>query len=145
MACYRGRVRTPKPPAEVFGYLADMSRFDEWDPGISRAEQVAGDGPGVGSAYEMDASGTTFRYEVQAHEPDHLLHAVGDAKRFVSDDRITVEPDGEGSLVTYEADLRLKGWLRIGDPVLGLVFERIGAKSIAGLADELHGTVVAPS
>jgi carbon monoxide dehydrogenase subunit G len=51
-----------------------------------------------------------------------------------STDEITVTPADGGSRVTYEADLRLAGPLgRVVDPVLGLVFRRIGDRAAAGL------------
>ena len=54
---------------------------------------------------------------------------------------ITVEPETRdgGCLVTYVADLSLKGVLRIGDPLLGLAFRRIGDRAAAGLRSVLEG------
>ncbi|HET6865551.1 MAG TPA: hypothetical protein VFH80_06495 [Solirubrobacteraceae bacterium] len=44
----------------------------------------------------------------------------------VSRDRITFESATAGTRVTYDADLALKGLLRIADPALALAFNRIG-------------------
>ena len=46
------------------------------------------------------------------------------------------------AVVTYDADVRLNGLLRIGDPVFGLVFRRIGDRARDGLAETLDGTLV---
>ena len=54
----------------------------------------------------------------------------------------SVEASGDGSLVTYDADLQLRGVLRIGDPLLALGFGRIGDRAAAGLRDALEGTAV---
>ncbi len=45
------------------------------------------------------------------------------------------------AVVTYEADLSLKGVLRIGDPLLGLAFRRIGDRAAAGLRTALDGVM----
>ena len=52
-----------------------------------------------------------------------------------------VEPDGTGSVVTYDADLRLNGILGIGDLGLRLMFGRIGDRAAAGLRRALGGQV----
>jgi hypothetical protein len=36
-------------------------------------------------------------------------------------------------LSVCDADLRLKGALRLGDPLLGLAFNRVGDRALAGL------------
>ncbi|MCU1371605.1 MAG: Polyketide cyclase / dehydrase and lipid transport [Ilumatobacteraceae bacterium] len=139
MARYRMRIRTPWPAVEAFDYLSDLSNFDEWDPGIASAVQVDGDGPGTGAAYELDASGSVFRYVVDVFDRPHRVRAEGRNRWMTSVDSIAVAEDGTGSVVTYDADLRLHGVLRIGDPVLALVFRRIGDRSADGLRQKLQG------
>jgi hypothetical protein len=60
----------------------------------------------------------------------------------VSLDRITVSPLGDGAQVTYDADLSLKGALKVADPLLAVLFRRVGDRALAGLrrtlAGELH-------
>jgi hypothetical protein len=70
--------------------------------------------------------------------PRNLL-VVARSFVFTSIDRITVEPDGTGSVVTYDADLRLNGVLRVGDLGLRLMFGRIGDRAAAGLRRVLGG------
>jgi hypothetical protein len=41
-------------------------------------------------------------------------------------DTVTVEGDGEGSIVTDDATLTLNGLLALAEPILGVAFERIG-------------------
>ena len=51
--------------------------------------------------------------------------------------------DGGGSLVTYDAELTLKGLLGLADPLLAMAFERIGRRAERGLVDALGGQTVA--
>ena len=132
-------------PEDAFAYLSDLARFDEWDPGIRRAEQVEGDGPGQGAVYELEASGTTLRYVVDLFEPPRVVRARARSTFISSVDTIGVEPDesSPGSIVTYDADLTLNGLLRVGDPLLKLAFDRIGDRAARGLAEKLEGERVA--
>lgn len=142
MARYVMSVRTPMPPSDAFAYLSDLSNFDDWDPGVSRAEQVAGDGPGTGAEYELDASGSTLRYVVRQFDAPTKVQATARNRFITSVDTITVVADdpGPGSIVTYDADLTLNGPLRLGDPLLGLAFKRIGDRAAEGLVAKLEGT-----
>jgi len=139
MARYVMRVRTDLPPAEAFAYMSDLRNFAEWDPGVGSAEQVKGDGPGLSTAYDLDASGSMLRYVVEEYEPPAKVVATASNRFITSVDLITVEPDGAGSIVTYDADLTLNGLLKLGDPLLGVAFKRIGDKAAAGLVEKLQG------
>ena len=60
-----------------------------------------------------------------------------DARRVVA--RVAVRPDGAGSVVTYDAELTLRGPLALADPLLGIAFERLGDRAADGLVEFLAG------
>jgi hypothetical protein len=141
MAHYKTTIKSPLSADEAFERLADVTRFAEWDPGVSKARQVDGDGPGPDAAYVLSVKGFAgnnldLRYEVTEYEAPAKLHLLAESKLLRSDDVITVEPDGDGSTVTYTADLDLTGpggVLKLADPVLGLAFGKIGDRAAKGL------------
>jgi hypothetical protein len=144
MARYTAHVRSPMSPAEAFAYLADLSHFAEWDPGVERSEQVEGDGAGPEAAFDVvvKAPGRTMtlRYDTIAYDEDATtMTAFAENSLLTSEDTISVKPDGEGSIVTYDAVLKLKGLLGVSDPLLGLAFNRIGDRAAAGLVEALQG------
>ena len=53
-----------------------------------------------------------------------------------------VPSGGVGSVVTYDAELRLNGPLAVFDLGLRLVFDRIGDRAAAGLRRALQGEAV---
>jgi len=61
---------------------------------------------------------------------------------FTSLDLIEVEADGDGSLVTYDAELQLNGPLGLFDLILRPVFDRIGRRADDGLQQALDGVKV---
>ena len=137
MARYVTTVRSAKTPQEAFAYMADLGNFIEWDPGVKAVRQVEGSGGGPDAVFDVTvvAPGPdlTLRYVTEEYDAPHNLLVVARSMVFTSIDRITVEPDGTGSLVTYDADLRLNGVLRLGDLGLRLVFGQIGNRAAAGL------------
>ena len=129
------------PPGEVFTYLADFSNTRNWDPGISAARRLD-DGPlGVGNRVELDAGffgqTITLIYETTEFDAPRRFVVRGESSSVVSVDEISVAASGDGSLITYDAVLTLKGPLKIFDPVLGLAFGKVADKAIAGLQSAL--------
>jgi carbon monoxide dehydrogenase subunit G len=144
MARYVVHVRTPMPPAEAFAYMADLTNFATWDPGVDRVEQVEGDGPGLDAAFDVAVKvpgrTMTLRYHTVAFDDaSTTMTAVAQNAWLSSEDTITVEADGEGSIVTYDAELKLKGLLGLSDPLLRLTFNQIGDRAAAGLVEALAG------
>ncbi len=137
MAKYTATLATKRPLAEVFDYLSDFSTTAEWDPGVLEAERMDDAPIAVGSEFlivaeflgrrnSLDLSGAPVRSAQQRDAP-RVSSTV------VSLDRITFDAWGGGTRVTYEADLKLKGPLRLADPLLGLAFQRVGDRALAGM------------
>jgi dehydrogenase/reductase SDR family member 12 len=142
MAHYVGRVTTSRSPDEVFEYLADFSRVADWDPGVERAYPVNSGGVRRGARFKVIARflgrevPLTYR-TVELDRPNRVVvHA--DNGRVVSHDAITLQAaPGGGTVVTYDAELRLKGPLRIAELPMRLLFRRIGDRARAGLEEVL--------
>lgn len=141
MAHYTASIDTPRPPAEAFAYLSDFSTTEEWDPGVVEAERL-GDAPvGAGTEFRLVADflgrKTALTYRIVEFEPGKAVTLRGENATVVSLDRMTFEPSDGGTRVTYDADLALKGPLRIADPLLGLAFDRVGDRALDGLREVL--------
>ncbi len=142
MASYRAVVGIPRPRADVFAYLSDFSTTREWDPGVVEAERLDGGPVGLGSRFRVVARflgrEAELTYAVVDIRPGELVALRGENATVVSLDTMTFE-DGwtGGTVVEYEADLALKGPLRVLDPLLGLAFRRVGDRALAGLRTAL--------
>lgn len=145
MARYTTTVRTDRAPHDVFTYLADLRNFAEWDPGVRKVVQVEGDGGGAQSVFDVTVAGprdTTLRYRTLTFDVPTTLVVEAVSTFLRSLDTITVVANGDGSLVTYDAVLDLRGPLRLADPLLRLAFGRIGDRAAAGLRRVLDGVAV---
>ncbi len=142
MAKYRTTVESSWAPERAFEYLADFTSVRDWDPSVVRAERLD-DGPiGPGSRFhvvtEFRGREVELEYELIEHRPSHSLVLQAENARLRSLDRITIEPAGTGSRVTYDADLALKGLARLADPLLQRAFDRLGDDARDGLERELN-------
>ncbi len=142
MARYVTKVRTARSAEDVFAYMADLRNFAAWDPGVKKVVQVDGDGGGLDATFDVTVSGTTLRYRTVEYLPHTELLVVAESSSLVSTDRVTVDAEPGGCVVTYDADLQLKGIAKIAAPILGLAFGRIGGRAAAGLRRELDGVDV---
>jgi hypothetical protein len=146
MARYVTTATCPLPTTQAFAYMSDIRHFVEWDPDIKRVVRVTGDGPGVGTAYDVTVQAgntTVMRYTVKEYEPSRRILIVSRTPFLTSVDEITVEPAGSGSTVTYDAKLTLNGPLGLFDPLLRLAFGFIGDRAADGLRRVLSRMVPA--
>lgn len=143
MARYVVHVRTPLDQTTAFDYMADLTNFERWDPGVLGVDQVDGTTPVLGAEYDVTVQAVptsmVLRYRVVTFEPHHLVVARAASRFLTSLDRITVDTDDEGTTVTYDAELTLSGPLGLADPLLGIAFQRIGDRAAAGLIEALDG------
>lgn len=146
MARYVGTIATPKTREEVFDYMADFTSVEQWDDTAVSAVRLD-DGPiGLGARFRVTVRfagrENDFDYETIAYERPGRLLLRAESGSVVSEDEVTVAPDGDGSLLTYDAKLQAKGAMKLAEPVLALLFRRLGDNAAAGLARELGGRVV---
>jgi hypothetical protein len=149
MASYRTSVSTAWSPETAFDFMADLRNFAIWDPGVSSVRLVRGAGPGLGTAFDVDVHAgprtITLRYETtEFQRPDRLV-VVAATPTLVSVDEIVVEKELGGATVTYDADLSLRGVLRLANPLLAIAFRHIGDRAAGGLRRTLAGDILPTS
>jgi Polyketide cyclase / dehydrase and lipid transport len=141
MARYRASIETQWTPDEAFVYLSDFSTSVEWDPSVVEAGRIGTGAVGQGTEFRLVAEflgrKAPLTYRVVEYEPPSAVTFVAENATVISRDRITFETIATGTQVTYDAYLRLKGLLRLADPLLALAFKRIGNPALAGLREVL--------
>jgi carbon monoxide dehydrogenase subunit G len=141
MARYETVIEVPATAADAFAYVADFTNTAEWDPSVVSAERVD-DGPiGEGSQFRVVVAFFGRRieltYTIERYAPPSEVVLVGTGKSVESRDTITVMANGDGSKIQYDAQLRLKGAMRVLDKGLQLPFTSMGERAAAGLATRL--------
>ena len=123
MARYATTVRSERPAPVVLAFVADLSNLPQWDPGVQKVRQLRGDGLSAEAAYEVvlsSAGNTRLVYEVTEFDHEALTATlVATHSWFRSIDTISATGDDDGSDVTYDATLELRGPLALLDPSSG--------------------------
>jgi carbon monoxide dehydrogenase subunit G len=141
MASYAATITSARSAADTFAYLAEFSNTAAWDPGVLDAEQVGAGAVTVGTAFRLAVPflgrRLTLVYQVIRLDPGRevVLRAAG--RLLLATDRITVSEDGDRAVVRYEAQVRLRGPLRLVDPLLARGFRAVGDRAAAGLRSAL--------
>lgn len=135
MAHYTTTARTSLEPEQAFAFMADLRNLAVWDPGVSRVEPLT-EHRDLSARYEVSLRSAlvrTLRYEVVAFEPPRSLRVVARTAWLESVDVMSVARTEQGTFVTYDATLTLRGPLRVLDRALQRSFDRIGDRAAAGL------------
>ncbi|MEJ8279382.1 SRPBCC family protein [Pseudonocardia spirodelae] len=140
------------PAATVLGYLADHGHSEIWDPTVRSCVRSDGGGPvAVGAAWH-----TVSVWSGRESELDHTLRELDDRRvLFVAEnptvtatEEIVVEPaDDGGCTVSFHAEVRLKGLLKLAAPFLRREFERHGdelERTLPPVLERLQGPAPAP-
>lgn len=101
----------PVPAARIWPVLADVERYAEWWPPSVGARLLAPGDPLVGAELEIrPRAGRPFQCRVDAADPplrmDLRYHGFVDGTG-----GWRLEPDGDGTVVTYALDVVAHGWL----------------------------------
>ena len=141
MPLIRERVDTTLDPAAVFDYVANFETAEEWDPGVVSSQKLT-DGPlDVGSQYavtvQYGGAPQPMTYTVTEVTRPSLVVIEGEGARSITIDRISFSEEGGGTVIDYEADIRMRGIYRAAQPFLGKLFTQIGEGARAGLNSRL--------
>ena len=142
MAHYLARIPVSGTKASAFAYLSRFDRAAEWDPGVEAGEMLTPDPVGAGSRFRLVARFLGRRipleYEIIEYDDDERIVLRAENSSVRSVDTITFEDDVQGSMIVYDARLDAKGVGRLADPLLAVVFRRIGGRAAAGLRARLR-------
>ena len=130
------------PPTKVIDYLKDFGNAEVWDPGTQSCTRTDAGPIREGSTWRNVSKivGVTaeLTYTLDTLS-DHTLVFVGKNDSSTSVDTITVDPSGAGSVITYQADLEMKGEAKLLNPAMKLVFEKLANDTEKQLTKVLNG------
>ena len=132
-------IEVHRPVREVFAYISEFSRIEEWDPAVARGVRLT-EGPlGVGSQFRIDMkAGFSLRYSVIEWEQDRRLLMTVDSKVFTAREEIVFKRTAVGTRVRYVADFDFVAPLaRLARTFPG-VMDRVGKSAMAGMKRALE-------
>jgi carbon monoxide dehydrogenase subunit G len=129
-------------PDRVIDYLKDFSNAEEWDPGTQSCTRNGAGPIEVGATWHNVSKIVGVKAELTYTLntlSNRKLVFVGENDSSTSVDTITVDAAGAGSVVTYQADLEMKGAAKILSPAMKLVFEKLAHDTEKQLTTVLNG------
>lgn len=151
MARYETVLTIPQSLEKTFAFVSDFRNAAAWDPRTYSVDKTT-DGPiGIGTRFMLTGgvlkkvwverfriprrlAGMPLPYDVTEFEPPHSFVLAGESRIMRWRDHLEFSPDGESTELRYEAELVLKGPLAIGEPILRMLFRRIGGDATRHLA-----------
>ncbi|MDO9456030.1 SRPBCC family protein [Nocardioides sp.] len=131
-------------PATVVNYLKDFAHAEAWDPGTEECTQESHGDIRVGTRWhnvsKIAGVTTELMYTLETLTPGRLVFK-GENDSAKTTDTITVQAKAGGSEITYEAVIEPKGAGKLGEPLLKILFERIGTKTEQQMTEVLDGLV----
>lgn len=142
MATYIGKVQSRRSQADTFAYMAHFENVSAWDPTVVEAKQLTSGEPGVGTRFlvrvRLLGRETAYTYEITEFQPPQRLVLRAEANNTTALDTVEVEAAGTGAQLTYNAKIELQSTFgRLLDPLVGLLFQRLGDNAAQGLRREL--------
>jgi hypothetical protein len=141
MPVYNATIPSTWSVDEAFSYMSDFANAQSWDPSVTSAHRID-DGPiVVNSAFELTVRfagrDKALRYAVTSNEPPRTVTFASSSGSLVSIDTLTFEPRANGCVMTYDAELRFTGVAAVANPLLALLFRRLGDRARDSLREIL--------
>lgn len=129
-------------PNDALDYIADFANLMKWDESVTAVEFDPQQTFGVGARYHVSllfaGKLNQMEYRVMQYAAGEFAELRGENDASVAIDRITVKSRDQGCRVTYEADIRLHGWIGWLDPLLALLFAPTVNKAVKNMRANLN-------
>jgi hypothetical protein len=125
----------------AFDFIADFANASTWDPGTATSARVDAGPVGVGATYQlgvrMGGSIRPMEYRIASYDRPRTVVLQGEGSGVSATDRITFAADADGTWIDYSADIRLRGLLKLLEPLAGGQFASIARQAREGMQSTL--------
>ncbi len=134
-----------RPLHEVFAYVSEFSRVEEWDPAVASGTKLTPGAPGVGSEYRIDMrAGFSLDYRIVEFEPDARMLMTVSSRFFTAREEILFSATADGARVRYIATFDFPAPLAAINRLYPAAMQRVGEKAMAGLKEALEDDFATP-
>ncbi len=120
---FEGSIYINRPPQDVFDVLTDISKQPLWQSALESAEWTTNGPVGIGSTMKTEAKflGRKIETELQltAYDPPHSFDLKGINGPYPFEVTNTLEPQGEGTLLTYTSRAEFGGFFKLAEGLVG--------------------------
>jgi hypothetical protein len=150
VAHYQTTLIVPCSLPETFAFVSDFRNAAKWDPRTYSVEKTTAGPIGVGTRFVLTGgilreewverlriprrlAGMALPYDVVEFDAPRGFVLAGESRTMRWRDHLQFSAADDTTRVRYAAELEFKGVLRIGEPFLARMFQRIGDDATADL------------
>ena len=142
MTLIQEMLEVARPLDDVFAFVGDFANTKHWDPGVAEARKITEGPVRSGTRFELEVVFNGRRlpmtYEIETWDRPNRVVLRGEGSTVRALDDIRFEHVPGGTQIHYSADLRLKGPLRLLEPLLRKRFDETGRAAMAGMRRALQ-------
>lgn len=120
-----------KPVDEVFALMADNRNEPSWNTNLSASELLTGEPIGPGTQFRAVYQGQECLAVLSEYEPGRGVTFEVTAPRMDITGRMTFAPEGSGTRLDGDFDLRPKGMMKVVLPLMAPLVRRDFPKQFA--------------
>ena len=135
-----GSVRIAAPRERVFDVVADSRNEPSFNPAMTEVELLTPEPVSLGSRFRarMGRAGTVMLVELTQFDRPHRLRSLTTSSMMETSGSLTFTPDADATVMTWDWQVRPKGWLRALGPLVGSMGRRMERRIWTGLKRQLE-------
>ena len=146
MAKIEGQILIGRPVEDVFDFVADSCNEPSFNPAMAGAELLTPLPIRRGTRFRarMGRAGTQMLVELTEYDRPHRLGSRTTSSMMQTCGALTFAPDGDGTVMSWDWQVRPKGWMRMLGPLLGPLGDRKERRIWASMKRYLESTATRP-
>jgi carbon monoxide dehydrogenase subunit G len=142
MAKIEGEIPIDRPAEEVFDFVADSRNEPQYNPAMAEVELLTPLPIGRGTRFRarMGRAGTQMLVELTEFDRPHRLGSRTTSSMMDTSGALTFAADGDGTVMSWDWQVHLKGWMRMLGPLSGPLGGRMERRIWTGLKHQLETT-----
>ena len=140
MAQIEGEIQIGRPVEEVFDFVADSRNEPSFNPAMAGVKLLTPLPIGVGTRFRarMGRAGMVMLVELTEFDRPHRLGSRTTSSMMETSGALTFTADTDGTVMSWDWQVRPKGWLRPLGPLAGPLGRRMERRIWTGLKHMLE-------
>ena len=146
MARIEGEIFIGRPVEDVFDFVADSRNEPQYNPAMTSVELLTAPPIGRGTRFRarMGRAGTQMLVELTEFDRPHRLGSRTTSSVMRTSGALTFAADGDGTVMSWDWQVRPKGWMRMLGPLFGPLGGRMERRIWASMKRCLENTAAHP-